>query len=98
MAVIVKFRVSNSTAEKYEEVIRRLEKAGSAAPRGQLFHVAYGPRDDLQVINVYDSPESFEKFGKILAPILKELGITAVPEVHDAYKIQDASDPRPRSP
>jgi hypothetical protein len=98
MAIIVKFSVSNSSAEKYEEVLRRLETAGAVAPRGQLFHVTYGSRDNLQVINVYDSPDSFESFGKILVPILRELGITAVPEVHEVYKIQNASDPHPRVP
>ena len=98
MAIVVKFTVSNSTAEKYEEVLRRLEAAGAVAPEGQLFHVSYGSRDNLQVINVYDSPQSLENFGKTLVPILDELGIKAQPEVHEAYKIQSAGDPRPRTP
>ena len=98
MAIVVKFSVSNSSVEKYEEVLRRLEAAGAVAPRGQLFHVTYGSRDNLQVINVYDSPASFENFGETLVPILQELGITAVPEVQEAYKIQNANDPRPRLP
>ena len=64
-----------------------LEAAGAGAPHGQLYHVSYGSRDNLQVIDVFDSSESFESFGRTLAPILEEMGITAVPEVHDAYKI-----------
>ncbi len=98
MAIVVKFSVSNASAQKYEEVLRQLEAAGAVAPAGQLFHVSYGSRDNLQVINVYDSPQSFESFGKTLVPILEKLGIKAQPEVHEAYKIQRAADPRPIAP
>lgn len=98
MAILVKFSVSNSPVEKYEEVLRRLEAVGAVAPAGQLFHVTYGPRDDLQVIDVFDSAESLDNFAKTLVPILDELGIKAVPEVHEAYKIQTAADPRPFAP
>jgi hypothetical protein len=94
MAIVVKFAVSNTTAET-DELLRRLETAGALAPEGQLFHVCYGSRDNLPVINVYDSPQSLEQFGKILTPILDELGIKAQPEVDEVYKLQSASDDRP---
>src|SRR2546426_970251 len=96
MAIIVKFSVSNDPAEKYEEVLRRLEAVGAIAPPGQLFHVTYGSRDNLQVINIYDSPQSLDNFAKTLVPILNELGITAQPDVQEVYKIQSAADPRPQ--
>jgi hypothetical protein len=95
MAIVVKFSVSNCSAEKYDEVLRRLEAAGAVAPAGQLFHVSYGSRDNIQVIDVFDSQQSLENFGKTLVPILDEMGIKAQPEVHEAYKIQSAADPRP---
>ncbi len=99
MAILVKFSVSNDPAEKYEEVLRRLEAAGAVLPAGQLFHVAYGSRDNLQVIDVFDSPESLDNFGKTLGPILGELGITTEPpDVQEVYKIQGATDPRPYAP
>jgi hypothetical protein len=95
MAIVVKFSVSNCSAEKYDEVLCRLEAAGAVAPAGQLFHVSYGSRDNIQVIDVFDSQQSLENFGKTLVPILDEMGIKAQPEVHEAYKIQRAADPRP---
>jgi len=87
MAIVVKFTVSNMTAEKYETVLRRLETAGAGAPPGRLHHLSYGSRDNLQVIDVFDSPQSLENFGKTLVPILEELGIKAEPNVEEAYKI-----------
>ena len=87
MAIVVKFKVSNMTAKKYETVLKRLEVAGAGAPPGRLHHVSYGSQDNLQVIDVFDSQQSLENFGKTLVPILQEMEITAEPDVEEAYKI-----------
>jgi len=87
MAIVVRFQVSNMTAEKYDTVLKRLEAAGAGAPVGRLHHVSFGAHNNLQVIDVYDSPQSLENFGKTLVPILTELGIKAEPNVEEAYKI-----------
>jgi hypothetical protein len=54
---------------------------------GARILLSYGSRDNLQVIDVFDSPQSLEAFGKILQPILQQLGITAQADVQEAYKI-----------
>jgi hypothetical protein len=87
MAIVTKFSVSGMNSEKYEEALSRLQAAGAGAPPGRLYHVSYGSPDDLQVIDVYDSPQSFETFGQTLVPILTELGIQAQPEISDVYRI-----------
>jgi hypothetical protein len=87
MAIVVKFSVSGMSVEKYEKVLSRLEAAGAGAPPGRLYHVSYGPRENVQVIDVFDSPQSLESFGKTLVPILEQMGIKAQPDVHDAFKI-----------
>jgi hypothetical protein len=87
MAIVVKFSVSNMTAEKYDQVLKRLEAAGAGAPPGRLHHVSFGSRDNLQVIDVFDSQQSLENFGKTLVPILTEMGIKAEPQIEEAYKI-----------
>ena len=87
MAIVVKFSVSGMSLEKYETVLSRLEAAGAGAPAGRLYHVSYGSRDNVQVIDVFDSPQSLETFGKILVPILEQMGIKAQPDVNDAFKI-----------
>lgn len=87
MAIVARFQLSNMTAEKYDTVLKRLEAAGAGAPAGRLFHVSFGAHDNLQVIDVYDSPQALENFGKTLVPILMDLGIKAEPHVEEAYKI-----------
>ena len=87
MAILVKFSVSGASVEKYEAVLRRLEAAGAGTPPGQLYHVSYGSRENLQVIDVFDSQQSLDTFGKTLLPILAEMGITAQPEIQEVYKI-----------
>ena len=87
MAIVVRFNVSGMTTAKYDEVLRRLESAGAGAPPGRLHHVSYGDHDNLQVIDVFDSPQSLEAFGRTLEPILREHGISSVPEVQPAYRI-----------
>lgn len=98
MAIVVKFSVSNCSADQYDEVLRRLEAAAIVAPAGQLFHVSYGSRDNIQVIDIFNSRQSMEEFGKVLVPILEQMGIKAQPEVHDVYKIQGETDSRPYEP
>lgn len=87
MAIVVHFEVSGMSRDKYDEVHRRLDAAGAGAPPGRLYHLSYGEPDNLQVIDVYDSPESLEAFGRILVPILTEAGIAAVPRVQPANRI-----------
>lgn len=87
MAIVVKFSVSGMPVDTYETVLRRLEAAGVGAPLGRLHHVSYGNRNTLQVIDVFDSRAALDRFGATLLPILRELGVTVQPEVHDAYKI-----------
>jgi hypothetical protein len=87
VAIAVKFSVANMPANKYDEVLRRLEAVGAGTPPGRLHHVSYGSLDSLQVIDVFDSPQSLEGFGKILQPILSEMGISARPEIEEAYRV-----------
>ena len=87
MAIVAKFTVQNMPSEKYDEVIRRLEAAGAGAPPGRLYHISYGSPTEIQVIDVYDSPQALEAFGAALMPILQEMGIQAQPEVLPAHNI-----------
>jgi hypothetical protein len=63
------------TSAQYDEIIKRLEKAGAGAPKGRLYHVCYGSGDQLCVTDVWESEETFEQFGKTLMPILQEVGV-----------------------
>ena len=75
MAFVVRFVPKSMSAQKYDEVMQRLEAAGATKPKGRLFHVAFGPKDALLVSDIWDTQENFDRFGQTLMPILQELGV-----------------------
>ena len=87
MAIVVMFEVDGATSSKYDEVIRRLTEIGQRVPDGQMYHICYGDRQRLQVIDVFESPAKLDAFGAKLMPILQEMGITAKPAVFEVYNI-----------
>jgi hypothetical protein len=89
MAVLVMFNVTGATAAKYDEVIRRLTEIGLRVPDGQLYHVCYGDKQSLQVIDVFESTAKLDAFGAKLGPILQEMGIDAKATVAEIYNIID---------
>jgi hypothetical protein len=87
MAILVTFSVSGMTSATYESIHRRLEAVGAGAPAGRLHHVSYGSPDNLQVVDLFDSPESFAAFGNTLVPILQKMGVVATPHVEPVYRV-----------
>jgi hypothetical protein len=75
MSLGMYFTPTGFTTDKYDEAIRRLDAAGAAAPAGREYHCALKLQDgSVNVFDVWDSRESFEKFGETLVPILTALG------------------------
>jgi hypothetical protein len=89
VAIIALFEVSGATAPKYDEVIRRLTEMGERVPDGQIYHICYGEKDRLQVIDVFESQAKLDAFGAKLMPLLQELGIQAKPTVLEVHNIID---------
>lgn len=88
MAICIYFPVQGMSSDKYDEVIARLEEAGQGAPAGRTYHVAFEGEDGLQVVDVWESQETFDAFGQTLMPILGELGIDpGEPMVSPAHNI-----------
>ena len=87
MAILAMFEVEGSTAEKYDEVIRRLTQLNLRVPDGQMYHICYGDKQRLQVINVYENEAKLEAFGAKLMPILLDMNITAKPQIFEIYNI-----------
>ena len=76
------------TAEKYDEVISRLEDAGAAAPAGRFYHVCFGEKDDLRISEIWDSLASFEIYAEILRPIMAKTGVSRVePEIFEVHNM-----------
>ena len=75
MAIAIYFHPQSMSSAQYDEAIKRLDAAGVGNPPGRLHHSAFGPPEQMMVYDVWDSAESFEKFGQTLMPILGEIGI-----------------------
>jgi len=77
MAIAIYFHPPAMSAAQYDDIIKRLDAAGAGQPAGRLHHSVFGPPDHLMVYDVWDSAESFQKFGETLMPILAEAGLDA---------------------
>lgn len=81
MAIVVKYDLRGMAAVKYDGIIRELAQIGQGAPDGRKYHVSYGDREQIQVIDIFESPAHLEAFGAKLMPILAKFGVEAVPDV-----------------
>jgi len=96
MAIAVYFHPNGMTLAQFEEAHRRLQEAGAAEPRGRLHHSCFGEDGDLEVFDIWESPESFEAFGAALLPIAVEVGIDLrAPRVMQIHRLSQTvvSDP-----
>jgi hypothetical protein len=76
MAIGVYFPESDFSSKQYEEALKKLEAAGAGMPNGRKYHVAFGDPNKLQIFDVWESEETFAKFGETLMPILGSLDYT----------------------
>jgi hypothetical protein len=59
MAIAAIFTPPSMTPAQYDEVVRRLEAAGAGTPPGRSHHVAFGSGSNLRVVDVWETPETF---------------------------------------
>ncbi len=91
MSIVVRFTPAGLTAEQYGRAVRILEDQGAFPPEGLDYHVCFGEDGDLRVSEIWDSEEHFAAFGKVLTPVLAEVGIVRADApvhftVHNVYK------------
>jgi hypothetical protein len=90
VSIVVRFNPKDVTRGKYDEVVRRLEEAGSwPDPPGLEFHVLYGSEGALRVSEIWDSPESLDAFFEKVGPVMGEVGIemASEPEIYEVHNI-----------
>jgi hypothetical protein len=88
MAVGFYFTPQSFTKQQYDEAIKRLQDAGAGSPPGRSYHFAFSSDgENIQVFDVWESEQDFQKFGETLVPIMAELGSAPgdphVAEVHN---------------
>ena len=88
MAIAIYFHPEAMSATQYDEVMTRLEAAGSAKPKGRSHHSTFGSEDHLMVYDIWDSQEDFDAFGQTLMPILADVGVDpGQPDVMPVHSI-----------
>jgi hypothetical protein len=94
MAVSVYLNPKGMTLEQFAEIHRRLEAAGHGRESERLHHSCFGEEGNLMVYDIWESPESFQKFGEVLMPILADVGVDpGQPAILTLHKlIQTESD------
>jgi steroid delta-isomerase-like uncharacterized protein len=75
MSIAVLFTPSSPMSEpQYREILRRLEATGLGAPHGREYHVCFGDRNNLRVVDIFESRETLQTFAASLVPIVIEAG------------------------
>ncbi|MEK6228248.1 MAG: hypothetical protein AABM31_02830 [Actinomycetota bacterium] len=89
MSVLIRFApTSETTAEQYDETLRRLQDAGDFPPEGMEYHVCFLTDGNIRVSEIWDSREQLEAFGERLMPVLAKVGINpGEPEVLEIHNI-----------
>ena len=92
MPVGLYFQPTDFTKERYDEANKQLEAAGAGfgSVPGRRFHCAMEVGETIQVFDVWESMEQFQKFGETLVPILNKLGVDpGEPQVSTVHNLQE---------
>jgi hypothetical protein len=83
MAIAVFFEFPNESIEKYDQALAETPDLRNQEPRSH--HICFKTESGWGVVDVWESEESFAKFGETLGPILQKLGLQAQPKVHPVH-------------
>ena len=88
MAIVIKFKNKGFSATKYLETVKQLEAAGLGNPKGRSYHISYGDSNEVDIMDVWDSMDDFEAFGKVLIPILTSLDVNlGQPDIQKVFGV-----------
>ena len=91
MAFGLYFRPTGFSPATYDEAIKQLEQAGAGfgSVPGRTFHCAMVVDGAIQVFDVWESTEQFQKFGETLVPIMNKLGADpGEPQITTVHNVQ----------
>jgi hypothetical protein len=81
MATVMSMYWPEVTKEQYEEAGKLVDWVNNRPDGGRL-HVAWMAEDGFRVVDVWDSPEQFQKFVETrLRPGVEKIGIQGQPQV-----------------
>ena len=68
MSLSIYFKPKSMNARQYDDVTNKLEKAGLGNPKGRIYHACFGNNKNLQVLDIWETKEDFDKFGEKFMP------------------------------
>jgi len=81
MATVMLMHWPEVTKELYEAARKEVNWENDRAQGGK-FHVSWFAKDGMHVLDLWDSPQDFQRFVETrLAPVTAKLGITTQPRV-----------------
>ena len=83
MAIAVFFDFPGESIEKYDQALAEASDLRDQPARSH--HICFKTDDGWGVVDVWDSEESFAKFGEVLGPTLQKLELQAEPKVHPVH-------------
>jgi heme-degrading monooxygenase HmoA len=91
MPIAVYLHPPNLTLEQFDQVDRRVQEAiGGGGPKGNIHHSVFGTDGQLMIYDIWESEADFEAFGKVLMPIVAEMGLDAgEPAVMPVHRLQE---------
>ena len=89
MAIAVYFHPPALTLAQFDEVDRRAHEAiGGGEPKGNIHSSVFGTDGNLMIYHIWETREDFEAFGKVLMPIIAELGLDpGQPEIMPVHRL-----------
>ena len=96
MAIVAVFQGPGLTEKEYEDIVSRMmgkkvpESPSDWPAAGLVAHIAGNGQNGFRVVDVWESEESFNKFGETLMPILQEVGIDVQPDIYPAHAVVTA--------
>jgi hypothetical protein len=90
MAIAVMFDCSNDSLDKYD---RAFELSPELAHQdARIYHACVSSGSGFLVFDVWDSADTFARFGEILGPVLDKADLHPVPDVRNVIRLIPGSD------
>lgn len=78
--IVVLFNAPGFTAKHFDQVWDDLRAAGQGSPKGLISHVGFeNPEGGWSVVDVWESQDAFNEFGKTLMPIMQKSEVMVPP-------------------
>jgi len=91
LSVVLIHQGPTFTREKYEEIVHkmtgktRMESPSDWPVEGLLLHVAGESPTGFRVVDVWQSEDACNRFGELLGPMMKEVGVDDAPEIYETH-------------